>query len=831
MKGSKIWVGLLLIVAVCASETALAQKSKQTKQPAKQQAKPVKQASLTDPELKQHEQKVKDMVAFLEYVLNTIGNSATSARDKDVLITESYTKIFRDAKVQVEDDLVEKRNVITNKDVQAYLKDVDFFFDNIKFELKIKDIQGKVNANDKLFYKVSLLRNLQGTTVEGTTVNNTTPRYIEINYDPNDKDLKIVSIYTNEFNEKTALNNWWKGLSFEWQSLFKKKLNIVTDSVQLNDVRNVIAIDALDLSGNSYIQDIEPLSQLVDLQQLDLSATAVNDITPLRNLTGLKDLNLSNTNIEDLSALKYSDKVTSLNINYTLVTDITVLEKMVSLERLEVKGTTITDFTVLQNLTELKYLNLESSKVMDLAAVETLTKLEELNVSRTNIINLKPLSPLKSVHTLDLDSTKFTDVSSLKNLESLKVLSVNYTTISTLLPLEELKNLERVYCDHTMIKRDAADAFMASNPEVLVIFDSEDLRGWWNTLPVAWKTVLSKTAKIEMNPTKEELARVTNLDSINVNENIEILDLEPLKRLPKLRTILASKTSVKDLTPLKDHREIRTLDVSNTGVGDMNALSHMPKISLLRVDNTDIQNLDALANLPTIQMVFADETAIDNLLVQEFLQRRPSCLVVYKTNTLETWWNELPDAWKEVFQAQVPIRPKTRSEDLHRLIELESLHFKDASVSELSSLSPFVRIKELDFSGTGISDVSPLTTLKSLTTLHATNSPIRELGPISAMTTLVELDISNTPVEDLKPIRTLENLKTFNCSGTQVSSLSAVEELFLESIDFSNTGVKSMDPIFGMPLKTLKCYNTRVSSKSIEKFKDSNPACNVVFYK
>ena len=118
------------------------------------------------PDVKQHEQEVRDMVAFLEYVLNTIGSSSTSARDKDMLITESYAKIFRDAKVQIEDDLVEKRNVITNKDVQAYLKDVDFFFDDVKFEFTIKDIQGKVNANDKLFYKVSLIRNIKGITAE-----------------------------------------------------------------------------------------------------------------------------------------------------------------------------------------------------------------------------------------------------------------------------------------------------------------------------------------------------------------------------------------------------------------------------------------------------------------------------------------------------------------------------------------------------------------------------------------------------------------------------------------------------------------------------------------
>ena len=298
------------------------------------------------PDVKKHEQKVKDMVAFLEYVLNTLGSASTSARDKDVLITESYTKIFRDAKVQIEDDLVEKRNVITNKDVQAYLKDVDFFYDNLKFEFTIKDIQGKVNANDRLFYKVSLLRNMQGTTVEGKLVNNTIPRYIEINYDPKDQDLKIVSIYTNEFDEKEGLTNWWKQLSFEWQSIFQRKLNI-SDSVDLADIRNIASIESLDLSGNQYIQNIEPLTQLSSLQALNLSNTNVTDLSPIRNLTELVELNLANTKLQDISALKYSDKLVRLNINGTAVDDIQVLERMTRLENLEMKGTNVTDFTPL----------------------------------------------------------------------------------------------------------------------------------------------------------------------------------------------------------------------------------------------------------------------------------------------------------------------------------------------------------------------------------------------------------------------------------------------------------------------------------------------------
>src|SRR6267142_5152978 len=257
------------------------------------------------------EKKVRDIVAFLEFVLNTLGSSSTSARDKDVLITQTYSKIFRDDKVQIEDDLDEERKVVTNKNVVAYLKDVDFFFKDIKFEFTIESIQSGVSANNSPFYKVSLKRNLTGTTAEGTSVNKTIPRFIEINYNPEDKDLKIVSIYTNEFNEKDALMNWWAQLSFEWQTLFKTKLDLA-DSVGLPEIRKITALETLDLSNNRYVQTIEPLAQLANLKTLNLSKTSINDLSPIRNLTELVELDLSNTKIKDLLPLKYSNKVVKL---------------------------------------------------------------------------------------------------------------------------------------------------------------------------------------------------------------------------------------------------------------------------------------------------------------------------------------------------------------------------------------------------------------------------------------------------------------------------------------------------------------------------------------
>lgn len=809
MRLNKWWLALLLVVWICPA-IALAQEAKV--------------------DTKKHEQKVRDMVAFLEYVLNTIGSGTTSARDKDVLISESYTKIFRDSKVQIEDDLVEKRNVITNKDVQAYLKDVDFFYDDLKFEFTIKDIQGKVNANDRLFYKVSLLRNIQGTTVEGKLVNNTIPRYIEINFDPKDQDLKIVSIYTKEFDERGALQNWWKSLSFEWQSIFQRRLNI-TDSVDLTAIRNISSIESLDLSGNQYITDIEPLAQLSSLQILNLSRTNISDLSPIRNLTELVELDFSNTKLEDISALKYSDKLTRLKFSHTPVSDISVLERMTRLEQLDMTETSVLDFDVLANLISLKNLSLQGTDIDNLSPIDSLTSLTDLNVSRTLVENVGPLRGLKNLTVLNLDSTKVSYIKPLSELTGLRILHANNTLITDLNALQDLPQIERIYCDQTKVNRAMADEFMASKKGVLVIYDSKDLKGWWSSLPVVWQKVLRDAAKTGPVPTNEELAKITNLDSINVSDNTLINDIDALDRLQKLQSLSVRGTQIKSLLPLQEHKLIRTLDISNTNVSDIGVVKRFNNLAVFKADNSQLENIDALSGIRSLKLIYADGTGVNNSHVREFLSRNPECLIIYKTDSLKTWWSELSDSWKDVFGKQIKLSGAPKTEELHRLTQLEVVKFQDLEVNDLSVMSPFVRIVELNFSGTAVNDLSPLSTIKSLKVLKASNSPIRDLSPLFELTGLQRLDISNTAVEDLRPLTGVEALTEFNCSGTQVSNLSPLENLSLTNLDCSNTNVKRLEPLFGLPLETLKCYNTKVSAKEVEKFKNRVPGCNVVYYR
>src|SRR6185436_18971003 len=101
-------------------------------------------------------------------------------------------------------------------------------------------------------------------------------------------------------------------------------------------------------------------------------------------------------------------------------------------------------------------------------------------------------------------------------LTALTILSMNNTLVSTLDPLKGLPKLQKVYCDHTLIRQPAADAFMAAKKGTLVVFDSKDLKSWWETLPKDWQNILYKDSREGKVPSKDELAILANKDSINL---------------------------------------------------------------------------------------------------------------------------------------------------------------------------------------------------------------------------------------------------------------------------------------------------------------------------
>lgn len=804
---------------------------------------------LSAEELTEYKEKVKQLVSFLEFAINTVGDQETPTKEKEIIINSSYLKVFRDNQVIIEDDLDEDREIVANKNVQAYLKDVDFFFKEVKFQFDIEGIEYLANENGKNYFKVTLNRSLNGITVNSDTVKSVKKRYIEINLDEAQQDLKIASVYTTRLSEKEELVNWWDNLSSEWKAILKKEIGAY-DSVGFDLIQQAVRIEKIDVSGNKHIHDLEGIGQLHNLRELNVSNTAVNDLLPLRNLTKLEVLDFSGAPVSDLEPLKYSIKLLELNAVSTQIQSLAFLENLENLKALYVGGNSIDTIDAIKNLSALRYLDLSNTRIFDLEALDSLFMLKELNISATGVSTLDPLKALDSLETLDIAGTNARSVQPLKGLPKLRIVICNNTPLSDIEALGNMQSLERIYCDNTLVTRNQANQFMAMNPRVLVIFKSDLLRNWWSELDETWKNIFIDRLGVSPEPNKEELAEIAKITEIDLSGNDSLKNLAPLAILENLRSVNISNTGIDDLTPLRELEKLEYLDCSFNPVKSLDPLSFLRRLKVVNIEKTESADLAPLVYHDNLEALYCDDSPVEAAAVRSFMEQHPSILVVYKTDSLVSWWNDLDPEWIKIFNRRLRMEDMTAStseyqakveepgedipsrEDLHRIANLQILSIQNNSrIERLDPLKQLQNLKSLQVVNTRVSDLSPLSGLTKLRSLDVSYNPVANLSFISDLRNLVYLNIGNTPVQDLGPIAGLENIEELDCSGSQIKNLNALTGLYkLKVLNCSNTRVKSLSPVEDHQLASLSCFNTWISARKIEKFRKEHPDTEVRYY-
>jgi Leucine-rich repeat (LRR) protein len=778
--------------------------------------------------------KVEDQVRFLEYLLNTVGNAETSPRDKDVIIRESYLKIFRDEKVQVEDDLLLDRKVVTNKDVTAYLKDIEFFYKNIEFKFKIREVKPAQKENGEVFFLASLDRTISATAISGEKITNTKPRFVEVNLDDKSQELKIVSVYTTKVSRDEELTAWWESLDFAWKSYFQTRFDLSeSDSITLDWYYRFVSIDSLNISGNTEIKTLGPLSELRDLKVITISNTGIEDLGPISNVTFLESLDISNTPTSDIQFIKYSDRLKHLDISNTNIEDIAQLLNLKSLVSLKVQKTPILSFAVLNEFKNLIQLDLTESGFNNVENINSLRNLESLNLSRNYMINFSELKGLTSLKYLDLSQTNLQDLAPLAGLESLELLDITGTPVADLSPLEPLINLKKVSADETQLSTTAADIFIRKNPEVLLIHHVKDLESWWARLSPEWKAVLKRNNPriTDENPGIETLTQTITLSKLNL-DSAQIDNLNPITRFVNLSELDFSNNPVEDLLPLSEVKTLVRLKGKNTKVADVTILKENELLQSIDLEFSPITSIAGLTNLPKLTYLNVNGANFDHSVMPEVLIQRPDLNVIFRTEALQTWWTELNPNWKDVFRKQFSLKEDPSTEELHSLAARSELVFQSVNVPDLTALSVFSNLRSLEIFDAPISSVAPLSAMTLLTKLRLSQVPVTDFLPLSGLALLENLDLSNTGIEDLTAISNLSNLKKLNISGTNLKTLKGLEPLLaLEDLDVASTNLRNLKPIDGLPnLKKLSCFNTNLTSRAVDSFKASHPDCEVRFY-
>lgn len=784
-------------------------------------------------DIEQYKKEAREMMSFLEYSFNLVGASDSDAEEKETVITQSYTKVFKDSKVSIEDDLDKKRDAIIYKEVQAYLKDIDFFFDGVVFTFDVQNIDYFLTPENQVVFKVTMNRNLRGKTVDGDSLVNNQVRYVEINLNQAQRELKIASIYTNKVNEEEELKMWWTNLSPDWKSIFGSYVSL-PDTVSLAHIRNITALERIDVSKNKQITDIEPLNRLTNLKEVNLSNTPISNLLPLRNLSNLEILNCSHTQANSLEALKYSLNIREVYCTNSQISDLEPLRSLQKIEKLYISNTLISDLSPIGGITSLRELRCEKTKIKDLLPLANLQNLIFLDISNTPVADLSALANLSQLERLDFSNTQVSKLNGLQNLKQLKfIIFNNNSIINDLSPLLSLTALEKIYCDKTGITKEIARKFNADNPKVLVIYDSEMLNNWWNSMNGEWKLIFNKYVKFSGQPTKEQLQQIANLTEINIANNQLINTLEPLKELPNLKKLYCGGTNISDLSPLKNLIDLQILECNNTKVSNLRPLENLTNLERLNVENAAVTSLEGLGKLHSLKLLYADKNTLSYDQVDAFNQQVPSCLVIHQTETLRLWWQNLPDAWKTVFGQHVKVDNPPTKEQTHQIATLEVLKMdNNTSIRDLEPIRQLRRLRELYFNNTLVSNIYPLMSLKKLEKLDFSKNPISDIAPLTDMLSLKYINMENTPVKQLTSLQKLVNLEELRFSGTQVDDLESLKGLTnLKIVEFFSTRVSNLKHLEGLPnLKVVKCYNTKVWKSRAKSFQEKRPEVELIFY-
>jgi hypothetical protein len=828
---------------------------------------------LSKDEIAKYENEIKTMISYLEETMNFLGDSTSSALEKEIVFTESWSKIFTDDKVQVEDDLDMNRKSPINKDVQAYLKDIDFFFKWAVFKFDLQSIANSTRDDGSIYFKASLTRHLTAKTIYDESIDNVKNRFVEINLDRQRNSLKIASIYTAKINEKEALRNWWNGLSQNWKTRLGSDIKLY-DSIPIETVGMITANDftgsypvldpatgktelrnkifkddmkeldaklklvtqkqRVDISGIREIINLDPLIEMSDLTWLDLSGTSIEDLAPVRNLNKLEVLRANSTLVEDLSVLKYNITLKELEVANTTIDDLSVLTTLRNLEKLNLANTQINRLTLLKNCPNLVSLNLSGTPISNVGILHDLVKLKSLDISNTTIRDLSPLAGLKDLQSLNISGTAVANLQTLGELENLREFYCSNTSINDLTPLKKNRRLSKIYCDHSGIHDAEAIVFTKTNPLALVIFDTEALKTWWRELPIYWKAVFSKQIQVDSEPTTEQLHQIINMQELDLSGNAFMQNLMPVSRLTNLRSLNIANTEIGFLQPIQGLANLESLNIAHTYINDLKPLQDMGNLKYLNIMNTPVNDLSALVNDGNIEVIEADSTIIGRSQVVALKEKQRQVTVVYQTEALNNWWNSLDPIWQAIFRNATSTQSEMPNAlELQRILDLRELEITpEYPIISIEPLTSLMWLERLTINNQGVSDLKPLANKEFLLELNAQNNPIASLAPIESSTLLELLNIENTQIKDLEPLSRMNNLVTLNASGTPLKSLKPLSGLTkLENLFVNNTNVRSISPVENIPaLKQLKIYNTKVKKRAVDQLQEKRLDLNIIYY-
>lgn len=156
---------------------------------------------------------------------------------------------------------------------------------------------------------------------------------------------------------------------------------------------------------------------------------------------------------------------------------------------------------------------------------------------------------------------------------------------------------------------------------------------------------------------------------------------------------------------------------------------------------------------------------------------------MYSTETVS-----LDLSGKELTNAQIA--------NLHHLKKLVHLNLNDNYITDLSCLEGLTEIESIHFNNMNIDDLSFMRSMPRLKHVSAENTSVSDISVLSDKTELENLYIGDSLVTDISPIKNIRGLKAAGFNNLRVKNIEALSGMKeLESVYFTASGIEDISPL------------------------------------
>ena len=548
--------------------------------------------------------------------------------------------------------------------------------------------------------------------------------------------------------------------------------NTADEVINFKDENLKKALAEWDADGDGNITK----SELTKAEILDLGYCGISDISGLEYAVNASDIILSgNSDLEDISPLYLLTNLRALIVGGCNITDITGIEYLTGLMTVSVGGNTaLTDISPLFELPNLDWLDATGCDIESIEGIEKLSNLLQLYL--TDNENLTDISPLYQMPQLTEIGLERTGVSGEAIMDF-----VGYEDKTMVLGESILLGNLRLFPDPEVTVIDGEDIVSFVNgyvtahkagtarlkitlnnvsreiaitvydvPENAITFSDPNLK----------KALMEYDTNGDLSITRDELAQATELDlsdrnitditgleyavnvtRIDLSKNNNLFNIDPIKNLPKLKSVSLRMTFVNTY----DIRELAGYEDAILEPGEVRQLRRVetePTIELSVIDGKDVINWDEVSgNIEALKTGRAhiqlryDSGETENITIAVREDTAPENRVYFGDEKLEAAlmdWDTNGDGYL------------TEAE----MASVTYLYTSTGTISDLTGLEYAVNLQRFSI---GYNDIEDISVLGSLTKLISVGL------------------VGNSKLKNIEPLFRLKNLRYAALYGTSVS--------------------------------------------------------------